>query len=264
MAIYANTVIKKARSFEGTKEKPSKSNNVIFNTHYYGKAVKGSAYPWCCTFLWDIFRLCGASHLFYGGKKTAYCPTLENWFKSKDRFYSEGKAGDVCFMDFGKGRASHVGMVIQKNADGTYRTIEGNTSVTSNDNGGKVMIRKRKKKCIRGFGRPDYDQPKTDNDVLKLQKAINLDLKPKPRLEEDNKCGSKTKEQMKKIIIKKPVIGSNKKYKNIIKFVQTKVGVDVDGAYGKNTVAAVKRYQRKYGLEADGIVGYNTLMKMLS
>lgn len=264
MAIYATTIINKAKSYEGTKENPSNSNNVVFNTHYYGRAVSGSAYPWCCVFIWDIFRLCNASKLFYEGKKTAYCPTLENWFKDKKQYFSNGQAGDICFMDFGKGRASHVGIVLQKNADGSYKTIEGNTSTTSNDNGGKVMIRTRKTNVIRGFGRPAYDKPKTDNDVLNLQKAINADLKPKPLLELDNKCGPLTKAQMKKVNIKKPTIGANKKYPNITKFVQGKVGVDKDGKYGKNTVAAVKAYQKKHSLKVDGIVGYNTLMKMIS
>lgn len=106
---------------------------------------------------------------------------------------------------------------------------------------------------------------KKENLIQKnLQKAINADLKPKPLLELDNKCGSLTKAQMKKVNIKKPTIGANKKYPNITKFAQGKVGVDKDGKYGKNTVAAVKAYQKKHGLKIDGIVGYNTLMKMIS
>lgn len=102
-----------------------------------------------------------------------------------------------------------------------------------------------------------------DNDVKNLQAAINKDLKPNPKLAEDNKLGSKTKAQIKKVIIKKPVVGSNKKYPNIIKFVQGKVGVTKDGCYGKNSLEKVKNYQRKHGLKVDGIVGYNTLMKMI-
>lgn len=67
--VTKNTIIKKAKSYIGTKESPRNSNNVIFNTHYYGRPVHGAAYPWCCVFLWDVFRLCGASSMFYGGKK---------------------------------------------------------------------------------------------------------------------------------------------------------------------------------------------------
>ncbi len=52
----ASTILKKAKSYIGTKEKPANSNNVKFNTDYYGHSVKGSSYPWCCAFVWDIFR----------------------------------------------------------------------------------------------------------------------------------------------------------------------------------------------------------------
>ena len=35
----------------GTKEVPSGSNNVKYNTWYYGRAVSGSSYPWCQVFV---------------------------------------------------------------------------------------------------------------------------------------------------------------------------------------------------------------------
>ena len=63
-------------------------------------------------------------------------------------------------MDFGKGRASHIGIVEKANKDGTYTTIEGNTSKSSDDNGGAVMRRTRSKSVIRGFARPAYDPEK--------------------------------------------------------------------------------------------------------
>ena len=77
----ASKIIKKATSYIGIKENPAGSNKVKFNTDYYGRAVKGSSYPWCCTFVWDIFRLAGASELFFGGGKTAYCPDVENYYE---------------------------------------------------------------------------------------------------------------------------------------------------------------------------------------
>lgn len=156
----ASTIIKKAVSYLGTKENPANSNKVKFNNDYYGRVVSGSSYPWCCTFVWDIFKMCDASDLFFGGKKTAYCPDVENYYKKHDRWHSTGQAGDLCLMDFGKGRASHIGIVEKANSDGTYTTIEGNTSRSSDDNGGVVMRRTRSKSVIRGFARPDYDPEK--------------------------------------------------------------------------------------------------------
>lgn len=148
-------VIQVAKGFHGVKESPANSNNVIFNTHYYGREVSGSSYPWCCVFVWDVFRLAGMSDVFCGGQKTAYCPEVENYYKTRGRFFKDGKRGDLVLMDFGKGRASHIGILLDTTSTG-YLVIEGNTSVTSNDNGGKVMIRERKKNVIRGFARPVY------------------------------------------------------------------------------------------------------------
>ena len=42
-----DTIISKALEFEGVSESPPGSNNVIFNTDYYGEEVEGEAYPWC-------------------------------------------------------------------------------------------------------------------------------------------------------------------------------------------------------------------------
>lgn len=102
-----------------------------------------------------------------------------------------------------------------------------------------------------------------DNDVLLLQKAINKDMKPQPLLEEDNICGIKTKAQMKKVVIKKPLFGVNKKYPNINKFIQRKVGSIQDGEYGPDTKKKVELYQKQHQLKVDGIVGINTLSMMI-
>lgn len=155
----ARNVIDYALTQVGIMEVPANSNNVIFNTHYYGSPVSGADYPWCCAFVWDIFRLCGCSDLFYDGKKTAYCPTYESWAKAKGLSVGvdNGKMGDVVTFDFGKGRAQHIGFILSKNNDGSYQTIEGNTSVSSDDNGGSVMIRTRSKSQMRYIFRPKYE-----------------------------------------------------------------------------------------------------------
>lgn len=157
--VTASDIVSKAKSYIGTKESPSGSNNVIFNTHYHGKTVKG-AYPWCCVFVWDIFRLCGASSLFYDGKKTAYCPDLQVWAKEKNLLCDKqsGQPGDIILFDWnGNMLADHVGIIEKKNSDGTYTTIEGNTSITSNDNGGAVMRRNRKLSEVLCVIRPKYE-----------------------------------------------------------------------------------------------------------
>lgn len=147
-----------AASQIGVKENPANSNNVKYNTEYYGREVRGSDYPWCCAFIWWVFKSCGASKLFYGGKKTAYCPTVENYYKQQGKWFKTGKPGDMVLFDFtGKGIAGHIGIIEKVNSDGSYTTIEGNTSSGNDANGGAVMRRIRYKTSIRGFARPDYN-----------------------------------------------------------------------------------------------------------
>jgi len=54
-------------------------------------------------------------------------------------------------------------------------------------------------------------------------------------------------------------------YINQVKFIQTKLGFNVseiDGIFGKKTVAAIKEFQKKKGLIVDGIVGRQTLAEL--
>jgi len=117
---------------------------------------------------------------FNGGKKSAYCPEVEAYAKAHERFVDKkhGKKGDVALFDFGKGRASHTGIVAKKTVLG-YIVIEGNTSLTSNDNGGKVMKRTRTTKHIRGFYRPKYDELITA-DMIVAKAESQLGTKENP------------------------------------------------------------------------------------
>lgn len=154
----ATKLLDMARSFLGVKEYPANSNNVKFNTDYYGRKVNGSQYSWCVTFIWDCFRLSNASGLFYGGKKSASATQVMNYYKSIKRTYKTPKVGDLVFFQFDKDSfADHIGFVESINADKTITTIEGNTSVTSNDNGGEVMRRVRKTNLVMTYARPKYD-----------------------------------------------------------------------------------------------------------
>lgn len=153
-------ILKKAKSFLGVKESPPNSNNVVFNKDYYGKAVRGAAYPWCCAFVWDIFRMCGASKLFCDGKKVAYCPTVESWGKGKklDVAKDKGRPGDLILFDFThKGKACHIGIIESRKSDGSYVTIEGNTGSGNDSNGGEVMRRTRSESLVRCIIRPQYN-----------------------------------------------------------------------------------------------------------
>lgn len=166
----AKEIIDKAISYIGTEENPRYSNNVIFNTDYYGHPVYGDDYPWCVTFVWDIFRMCGASNLFYNGRKTNNCVNVLLWGRQEGLVVSEGRMGDLILFDWDNTNvndADHIGFIVERNPDGSYITVEGNTSLTNNSNGGEVMERRRST-CIRAIIRPRYSEPdKSIEDVAR-------------------------------------------------------------------------------------------------
>lgn len=151
-----NDILKIAKAEIGVKESPANSNNVKYNTWYYGKSVQGTAYPWCAVFLSWIFAQVDSSLI----KKSASCMEIGNWFKSNNQWKTNNpQPGDVVFFKFNTNSrwTNHIGLVEFVNVDGSINTIEGNTSVSSDDNGGSVMRRIRKSNIV-GYGVPKYNQ----------------------------------------------------------------------------------------------------------
>ena len=140
----------------GVKEYPKNSNNVKYNTEFYGRNVSGN-FPWCCTFVWWVFRHADLADLFCNGIKTAYCPYVQTWAKQNGLFSNEGERGDIVLFNFSDRNVTassvsqHIGIVSKKIDSQTYLTIEGNTGTHSEANGGEVMERTRKKANIVGF-----------------------------------------------------------------------------------------------------------------
>lgn len=173
----AKQIIDKALSYIGTYD--GGNNNVIFNTDYYGKAVSGSAYPWCCAFVWDIFKMCNASDLFYDGQKTAYCPTVHYWGQTKGLTVnqSNGQYGDIVLFDWDKdGVADHIGLIISKNADDSYTTVEGNTASGNYSNGGYVLKMTRYQSSIISIVRPKYEVSDGNTSTTSVQKQLVIDV----------------------------------------------------------------------------------------
>ena len=152
----------------GTKEYPPGSNNVKYNTWFYGKPVSGDTVPWCATFIWCCFGEAGLSHLI---PKTASCAAILQYAKDNKRFVSasELRPGDVVLYKFATNirAANHVGIVAAV-TDKTITAIEGNTSITSDDNGGAVMVRYRDRTHIVGGFRPKYEIETEEPDMPKL------------------------------------------------------------------------------------------------
>lgn len=114
---------------------------------------------WCAMFVsWAADQSGNADVI----PKHAYTPSGVAWFKAQGQWHagiSGIRRGDIVYFDFAGApyRVSHVGIVESVNSDGSFNTIEGNTSGPTGDqrNGG-LCARKTRKSYAVGYGRPAY------------------------------------------------------------------------------------------------------------
>ena len=218
----AEQIIAIAEKEIGTYESPANSNKVKYNTWFYGHEVSGKEYPWCAVFISWVFKGTGLV------VKTASCAKMLEWFEGNYQTVSKPQIGDIVFFNYNNSvrRTNHVGLVIGVSG-GTITTIEGNTSTSSNDNGGKVMKRVRKSNIV-AYARPKYEGKTTVE-----RKTLRM--------------GS---------------VGSDVKY---LQTRLTALGYHVggiDGIFGVNTCNAVIEFQSEHRLVADGVVGAKTWAKI--
>jgi hypothetical protein len=145
----ATKVIQIALREVGYKEKPG--NDTKFGL-WYGLNNQ----PWCYIFIsWVFF------HAGLNIAKCASCPVGHAWYKKKGRLFLKPQPGDIAFFSWNpENIPQHVGIVERVNPDGSFVTIEGNTSSGlkgSQDNGDGVYRRARKVSDTVGFGRPLYE-----------------------------------------------------------------------------------------------------------
>ena len=239
--ITAQDIIEILEKEVGIKESPANSNNVKYNTAYYGRKVSGSAYPWCCAFVWWVFQQAGASDLFYGGRKTAHCATLLDYHKKVGQSVTGNyKPGDVIFFNFSGGTsAKHVGVCIEYNkTKGTITTIDGNTGTSNEADGGAVMYRTRSIKYIVGAYRPAYDNAAAVKPV-RTTYAVELP------------------------ILKSGMEGDDVKALQILLTGLKHSTKGFDGKFGKNTETALKNFQKEKKLDQDGKCGPATWKELL-
>ena len=215
------TPLEVAISQIGYTESPAGSNKTKYGSWYGMNGV-----PWCMIFVQWCFAEAGTPLPY----QTASCSDLLDWYRKNEpaRIVSEPKTNDVVIYTFG-----HTGIV--ERADAVSLTaIEGNTSLTSDDNGGAVMRRTRPLYQADAFIRP-VSYPAGG------EKGIELPMLRK---------------------------GSGGDTVRALQYLLLGWGYDLgrwgaDGDFGADTEKAVKKYQWQHGLEDDGIVGPLTWTSLL-
>lgn len=286
----ASDVVRVAASEVGVTESPANSNCVKYNNWYYGHWVSGAAYPWCAAFVSWVLAQAGAGHL---AARSASCPAIKSDAQRRGTYHagSAGIApGDLVLYQFDRDAdPDHIG-IVESVSGSSIVAIEGNTSLTSNDNGGAVMRRTRSKGLIMGYVRPAYDgasvapaDAERIDTVREVQTWLNTShgaslyvdgiYGPKTRaaltrvaqsvigVKVDGIYGPKTRAAL-------PVLRAGSKG-TIVRVAQALLvchgypAAYVDGEYGSDTKTAVKSYQRAHKLAKDGVIGVNTWRSLL-
>ncbi len=232
-------LVNAARAEIGVKESPANSNKCKYTSAY------GTVTAWCVIFIWWLFRQLGASELFYDGKKCASCSQLMSWAKSKKQWVTSGyKPGDLLIYDWnGDGKPEHIGVCTAVSGS-KLTAIEGNTSLSSDSNGGQVMTRSRNIKNVLGAVRPKFSNDVKASTPSKAVSTVGVTV-TLPELSKSK--GEKWQIRRAQILLNDQAFrGANGK------------PLEEDGVWGANTEAAVKGLQKAYKLEVDGIIGAKT------
>ena len=224
----------------------------LFNAGFFNGNKNG--FDWCAQFpTWCVWKLTGKNKakaeyiLCVGGDLSAGCGFALKYYKAAGRFDKTPKVGDQIFFKYNLNDASytadHTGIVVRV-TDKLVETIEGNS--------GNEVRRKayqRNDKSIIGYGHPRYDaETATKVPAKEGAKTVNIAM---PILRKGS-TGAAVK-TLQRLLRQLQYVNTDGKTLLI-----------VDGSFGSNTEAAVKRYQQKHINSVDGIVGIKTWNKLLN
>jgi len=214
-------IIAVAAAQDGIKESPAGSNKTKFGEWYGLNGVK-----WCAIFVSYVYD--HALHPLEAidtAKGYQSCQSGYNYWKRNGRIVKEPQMGDIVLYDWqGNGVCDHTGIFVKwlDDAKTTFQAWEGNTEYGNDSDGGKVILRTRKKSLVRAFVTPqalgDLQQSPANNDQL-----------------EKGDTGSNV------TALQKTLYDLGFK-------------ITVDGIYGNETESVVKDFQHKNGLQQTGIV----------
>ena len=125
----------------GYSETPANSNRTK-----YGAWFGLDGLPWCGIFISWVYWTAGYPLGNIGYLKGfAGCQTAVAYFRKHGAIVTDPMPGDLAFFDWNNdGRHDHVGMFSKNLSADEFESIEGNTSLTNQSNGGSVMARYRK------------------------------------------------------------------------------------------------------------------------
>lgn len=234
-----------------------------------------SGVPFCAMFVSNMLAEAGTS-LLGDGQSYAYVPWMIRDARAVGRLVSPGDAlpGDVlCFDWDSDGVADHTGFLVAAYPD-YVATLEGNTSsgnAGSQSNGGGVYRRTRDWEDICAIIRPAYTGTGiTPSATPTAERATNKD----GTLVVDGWLGNDSIGRMQLLLglaIDGYISGQDEDNEEhlecftaieydgggslLVEEIQRRLGVDVDGILGPNTVEA---WQRKLGVTVDGYAGVET------
>ncbi|HEX9343783.1 MAG TPA: CHAP domain-containing protein [Actinomycetota bacterium] len=151
-AIELGEAKKSAASEPGTVRNPFGSNNVKYNTAFYGHEVSdpaGKQFAWCVVFQWWCMQAAGVPTSIF--PKSAGVSFVRDWFDDphRRRYFrvpTTPQVGDLVIFKY-----SHIGFV--ESVDPTFVvTVEGNSS-----NRVRRVQHRRDEAEIDGYCRPAYD-----------------------------------------------------------------------------------------------------------
>lgn len=222
----------------------------LFNAGFFNGNKNG--FDWCAQFpTWCVWKLTGKNKkkteyiLCVGGDLSAGCGFALKYYKAAGRFDKTPKVGDQIFFKYNLNdtsyTADHTGIVVRV-TNKLIETIEGNSG-----NEVRRKVYQLNDKTIIGYGHPRYDaEPKKA--IAKEVKTVDISM---PVLRRGS-SGTAVK-TLQRLLRQLEYVNAD-----------GKTLIIVDGSFGSNTDAAVRRYQKNRGARnPDGIVGRWTWNKLL-
>jgi hypothetical protein len=146
-------IIATASAEIGVSESPRNSNKTK-----YGKWFSFDGVPWCGMFVSWVYAQAGSPLPNIGFKNGfAGCQTAVAYFTKNKIITRDPMPGDIVLFDWNKDkRSDHTGIFVKwiNRSNGVFETIEGNTAIGNESNGGTVMRRQRNIHYVLVFANP--------------------------------------------------------------------------------------------------------------